>query len=72
MGASSNRGEDGGNSKSLSPRFRINSIDFTHIDATSFKCPYAIDINFDDEVDYEALNRYYSNFEEDLEEKEDI
>ncbi|KAG5614099.1 hypothetical protein H5410_013923 [Solanum commersonii] len=70
-----NRG-GGSSSKSKNlppPRFKIYSNDYTHVDETSFTRDLRpIEFNFENEVDHETLNRCFTNFEKELDEKVEI
>lgn len=54
--------------RNLSPRFRVNTDSFTHVDETSFM---SHPTEFNSQNENKILNRYY-NFEEDLDEKVEI
>ncbi|KAG5605219.1 hypothetical protein H5410_026711 [Solanum commersonii] len=67
-------GGSSSNSKNLlPPKFRINTNDYTHVDETSFtRDSRPIEFNSENEVDHETLNRYFTYFEEELDEEVEI
>lgn len=58
---------DGGSYESLTPKLRINHMILLYF----FQCSYVVDVNLGD-VNHEALYRCYANFENVLDEKENV
>lgn len=55
-------------SKQLAPNFRINTKNFTYVDETSLMShPNIIKFDSKNKIYYETLNKYFTNFEEELE-----
>ena len=63
-------GVSSSSSKNLSPRFRVNTNNYTHVNGTCFISPGPVEFNSVNEVDHEIFNRCFTNFEEELDEVE--